>query len=104
MSSPAHSLFSRPGDHSAKTASRRAEVEIPRPRTEAPARPRVWLVAGLGPARHSPAEPADRPAVRDDLMRTWRHGIDGRWHTPDGRHHATWTELHARFDLIEVTP
>lgn len=28
---------------------------------------RVWLVAGLA---HT-SEPADRPAVRDDLMRTW---------------------------------
>ena len=60
--------------------------------------PRVWLVAGLGAA----AEPADHPAVRDDLMRGWVPGPDGRYHTLDGRHHASWTELHARFDLVEV--
>jgi hypothetical protein len=61
--------------------------------------PRVWLVAGLSTA---PA-PADHPVVRDDLMREWRPGPDGRYHTADGRHHANWTELHTRFDLVEVT-
>lgn len=60
---------------------------------------RVWLVAGLGPA----TAPADMPMVRDDLMREWLPGRDHRWHTPDGRHHATWQELHTRFDLVEVT-
>jgi hypothetical protein len=54
-------------------------------------RARVWLA------------PADRPTVRDDLMRQWCPGPDGRWHTPDGRHHADWTELHTRYDLVEVT-
>lgn len=63
-------------------------------------RPRVWLVAGLADAD----EPADHPAVRDDLLRDWRPGSDGRWHTRDGRHHATWSQLHARHDLVEVTP
>jgi hypothetical protein len=62
-------------------------------------RRRVWLVAGLAAAT---PEPADHPPVRDDLMRRWAHGTDGRYHTADGRHHAEWTELHARFDLVEV--
>ncbi|MGH3827779.1 MAG: hypothetical protein ACRDQX_11495 [Pseudonocardiaceae bacterium] len=38
---------------------------------------RVWLTAGLGTA---PA-PADQPTVRDDLMRTWQPGPDGRYST-----------------------
>ncbi|MFI5606887.1 hypothetical protein [Amycolatopsis sp. NPDC051903] len=67
--------------------------------TETPRRARVWLAAGLG-ARPAPI---DRPTVRDHLMRHWRPGPDGRWHTPDGRHHADWTELHTRYDLVEVT-
>lgn len=62
------------------------------------ARPRVWLVAGLG---NTPT-PVDQPPVRDSLMRRWEHGPDGRYHTTDGRHHASWAELHARFDLVEV--
>ncbi|GAA3537252.1 hypothetical protein GCM10022222_21190 [Amycolatopsis ultiminotia] len=61
--------------------------------------PRVWLAAGLGAC---PA-PTDGPTVRDDLMRQWCPGPDGRWHTRDGRHHADWRELHTRFDLVEVT-
>lgn len=60
-------------------------------------KPRVWLVAGLGNAE----PPADRPAVRDDLMRTWTPTDDGRYAT--GRHVETWESLHARHDLIEVT-
>ncbi|MGH3853145.1 MAG: hypothetical protein ACRDR6_06535 [Pseudonocardiaceae bacterium] len=36
-------------------------------------------------------------------MRTWRPGPDGRYRTGDGRHYATWDELHARHDLVEVT-
>jgi hypothetical protein len=66
--------------------------------TTNPARVRVWLVAGLAGG----AVPVDRPMVRDDLMRCWCPGEDGRYHTADGRHHADWTELHARFDLVEV--
>ncbi|MGH3808594.1 MAG: hypothetical protein ACRDRU_18610 [Pseudonocardiaceae bacterium] len=62
------------------------------------AHPRVWLVSGLGTA---PA-PTDRPIVRDDLMRTWRPGPDGRYSTGAGRHHATWDELRARHDLVEM--
>lgn len=62
-------------------------------------RPRVWLVAGIGSA----PTPADMPTVRDHLMRTWHPGMDGRYHTPDGRHVCTWTELHDRYDLVEVT-
>lgn len=61
-------------------------------------RPRVWLVAGVT----ATPEPADHPPVRDDLMRRWEPGSDGRYHTADGRHHANWTELHARYDLVEV--
>jgi hypothetical protein len=39
--------------------------------------------------------------VRDDLMRHW-HPAPGGYRTADSRHHATWAELHARFDLVEV--
>jgi hypothetical protein len=61
-------------------------------------RPRVWLVAGIG----STPDPTDHPIVRDNRMRTWQPGPDGRYHSTDGWHHATWTELHTRFDLVEV--
>lgn len=67
--------------------------------TEPRQRARAWLVAGICVS----PPPADRPVVRDDLMRRWAPGEDGRWHTADGRHHADWTELHARFDLVEVS-
>ncbi len=69
---------------------------------ESSTRPRVWLVAGLSTSTGGDSAPADRPAVRDDLMRTWEPGADNHWHTRDGRHHATWTELHTRYDLVEV--
>jgi hypothetical protein len=67
---------------------------------ETPA-PRVWLVAGLG----TEPDPVDHPVVRDDLMRQWfpGPGPGDDYHTADGRHHAKWTELHTRFDLVEVT-
>jgi hypothetical protein len=58
---------------------------------------RVWLVAEVG---NAPA-PTDQPTVRDDQMRTWHPGPDGRYSTGDGRHYATWAELHARHDLVE---
>ncbi|HEV7648431.1 MAG TPA: hypothetical protein VGP26_09740 [Actinophytocola sp.] len=58
-------------------------------------RPRVWLV-GTTP------DPADHPIVRDTRMRTWQPGDDGRYHSADGWHHATWNELHSRYDLVEV--
>jgi hypothetical protein len=60
--------------------------------------PRVWLVAGIG---RTP-DPADLPTVRDNRMRTWTAGDDGHYHSTDGYHHATWSELHARFDLVEI--
>lgn len=63
--------------------------------TERPGRPRVWLVG-------TTADPQDQPTVRDTRMRTWQPGDDGRYHSADGWHHATWTELHSRFDLVEV--
>jgi hypothetical protein len=66
--------------------------------TETRRRPRVWLVGAVG----TRPEPADRPVVRDTCMRTWRPGPDGVYHSTDGRHRATWTELHARCDLVEV--
>ena len=75
------------------------DLPIPTQRTGEPRRPRVWLVAGLDT---TPA-PADLPTVRDDLMRTWHPDGAGEFHTTDGRHHATWTDLHARHDLVEVT-
>lgn len=68
--------------------------------------PRVWLVAG---GRTPDPYPWDRPIVRDTLMRTWRAGADGLMHTTtvgfDHRvvdHHASWEELRARYDLVEV--
>jgi hypothetical protein len=61
-------------------------------------RPRVWLVRGIG----TTPDPTDLPAVRDTWLRTWLPGADGIYHTADGRHHATWAELHARCDLVEV--
>lgn len=67
---------------------------------------RVWLVAGL--ATNNGGDVAATPesvgvsAVRDGGLRVWHRGDDGDWHTADGRHHATWTELHTRFDLVEV--
>jgi hypothetical protein len=61
-------------------------------------RPRVWLVAGIG----STPDPTDRPVVRDNRMITWQPDPAGSYHSVDGYHHATWTELHARFDLVEV--
>jgi hypothetical protein len=59
-------------------------------------RPRVWLVGRID------AEPPDHPAVRDTRMRTWVPGDDGVYHSVDGWHQATWTELHSRYDLVEV--
>ncbi|QZS56653.1 hypothetical protein [Rhodococcus opacus] len=61
---------------------------------------RVWLVAALA---HT-CEPTDRPAVRDDLMRTWVPEPGSGYRTRDGRRRATWAQLHSRFDLVEVTP
>ncbi|QYB00870.1 hypothetical protein I1A62_26680 [Rhodococcus sp. USK10] len=61
---------------------------------------RVWLVAGLA---HT-SEPVDRPAVRDDLMRTGVPEPGSGYRTPDGRRRTTWAQLHSRFDLVEVTP
>lgn len=65
---------------------------------------RVWLVAGLA-STGSDVSPqvVGVCAVRDDQLRVWVAGADGRWHTADGRHHVTWSELHARFDLMEVS-
>ena len=60
---------------------------------------RVWLVAPLSNA----GEPADRPVVRDDLMRTWLPDTDNTgYHTLNGGRHTTWEELHCKFDLVEV--
>jgi hypothetical protein len=63
-----------------------------------PNRPRVWLVGVMG----TTPDPTDRPAVRDTWLRTWVPGDDGHYHSSDGRRHATWTELHSRYDLVEV--
>ncbi|NMN93931.1 hypothetical protein [Antrihabitans stalactiti] len=59
---------------------------------------RVWLVATLSNA----PEPADRPIVRDDMMRTWLPTDSRGYCSSDGRRTITWAELHARFDLVEV--
>jgi hypothetical protein len=58
----------------------------------------VWLV---GSALER-LDPEHLPTVRDTWMRTWHPGPDGRYHSVDGWHHATWTELHSRYDLVEV--
>lgn len=65
---------------------------------ETPNRPRVWLVAQVG----TTPEPVDHPSVRDTQMRTWVPGADGIYHSADGWHHTTWTELHTHYDLVEV--
>lgn len=63
------------------------------------ARPRVWLVGGTtGP---KPPTGTDKPAVSDGHRR-WLPGSADTWHTEDGRHHATWPDLHKRFDLVEL--
>jgi hypothetical protein len=62
-------------------------------------RPRVWLVAG-GHVLDPPT--AQLPAVRDTRGHTWLPGDDGLMHTATGYHHASWTELRARYDLVEV--
>jgi hypothetical protein len=67
------------------------------PATAAP-RPRVWLVAGIG----STPDPVDLPTVRDNRMITWHPDPTGHYHSTNGRHHATWTDLHSHFDLIEI--
>jgi len=77
------------------TASRPTETVI---QTPTPDRPRVWLVGTIG----TTPDPTDLPAVRDTWLRTWVPGDDGRYHSADGRRHATWTELHSRYDLVEV--
>ena len=63
---------------------------------------RVWLVAGLAGNRTLAPEVVGVTAVRDDQMRVWHTDGDGWWHTADGRHRASWGELHDRFDLVEV--
>lgn len=67
------------------------------PRTTVSA-PRVWLAACVSPC----PEPADHPAVRDDLMRTWIPVGDSRYRMADGKRHTTWRELHSQFDLVEL--
>ena len=66
------------------------------------ARARVWLVAGLAAGATGSPQAVGVGAVRDDQLRVWVLGVDGWWHTADGLHHASWPELHARFDLMEV--
>ena len=60
---------------------------------------RVWLAAGFG-GRPAPTG-VDRPVV-SDLTRVWIPALDGEYRTPDGRHHASWAQLRARYDLIEI--
>jgi len=50
----------------------------------------------------TPVDPIDLPIVRDTRIGTWQPGDDGRYHSADGWHHATWIELHSRYDLVEV--
>lgn len=54
----------------------------------------TWL-AGIGGA-------PDAAQVRDDQGRVWARGGDGQYHTSDGRHHQTASELHNRTDLTRV--
>lgn len=62
---------------------------------------RVWLVADIPQAR-VPAHD-DNPPVADDQGRQWTYSAeDGKYHTADNRHHASWDELHDRTDLTEV--
>jgi hypothetical protein len=65
-----------------------------------PARPRVWLVGGCST---SDPRPDQLPAVRDSLGHVWWPREDGLMHmTAAGQHHASWHELRARYDLVEV--
>lgn len=65
---------------------------------------RVWLVAGLAHDSAAPEpEAVGVSSLRDGQLRVWRSSGDGWWHTADGRHHASWRELHDRFDLMEVS-
>lgn len=72
---------------------------MPEELTHERTRPRVWLVGGN--TTSDPA-PGQEPAVRTDLMREWRPTSGGGYVTVDGRHRATWRELRARYDLVEV--
>ena len=46
--------------------------------------------------------PDDVSAVRDDQGTIWHRADDGRFHTRDGRHHQSPSELAARTDLTET--
>jgi hypothetical protein len=64
--------------------------------------PRVWLVGGN---RQPDPNPHELPTVRDDLMHVWQPGDDGQMHmaAADHDHHASWPELRARYDLVEMS-
>jgi hypothetical protein len=64
------------------------------------AKPRVWLAGGQQCPPPTPTGP-DRPVVSDGSRR-WIPGQDGLYHTEDGRHHHSWTQLRDRSDLVEV--
>lgn len=61
--------------------------------------PRVWLVGGC---RTPDPNPLQLPAVRDSLGHVWWPREDGLMHMTAGYHHACWSELRARYDLVEV--
>lgn len=67
--------------------------------TAVESRPRVWLAGDANP------DPMDLPTVRDGRMCIWCPDGNGcgDYHSADGWHHATWTQLHTWFDLVEVT-
>jgi hypothetical protein len=37
-------------------------------------------------------------------MRTWLPVAGAAYRSSDGKHQATWAQLHAQFDLVEVYP
>lgn len=72
-------------------------IAAPWPPANLPGHRRVWLVG----CRTRQPDPVELPSVTTG-QRVWEPGPDGLMHTRDGRHHATWPELRARYDLVEV--
>jgi len=59
---------------------------------------RVWLVALVV----DDTMPRDHPPVRDCQLRIWCHVQGYTYATVDRRHWSTWSQLRARFDLVEA--
>jgi hypothetical protein len=65
--------------------------------------PRVWLSGGGD--KPEPRRTDRTRLVLSDGRNLWEPDLGGDgWQTLDGRHHAEWGELRARYDLVEVSP